>query len=303
MNASRGDEEKGSEQQPPLTTFTQYRNLLFSLAYRMLGSVADAEDILQEAFIRWQAVSDDDIRSAKAFLITIVTRLCIDQLNSSRVRREEYVGQWLPEPVVTDRASDPYGLLLTDESLSMAFLVLLERLTPDERAVFLLREVFDLDYSEIAGVIDQSEANCRQILRRAKQHVSAPRSRFSVSAGKGEELRRRFLQAVGNGNLEGLVALLSADVALHTDGGGKGRAVPKVIYGPGSVARALMSGLRRVPPTNAVQSMVQFNGEPGFIIYIDGQPQFAFVLHPSRGTIQAIYVVTNPDKLSHLPPA
>src|SRR5436190_2948677 len=177
-------QEQDSLNQVSLASFTRYRSLLFSLAYRMLGTVADAEDMLQEAFVRWQAASREDIRSPKAFLITIVTRLCIDQLNSSRARREEYVGQWLAEPVVTDIASNPFELVQTDESLSMAFLVLLERLTPDERAVFLLREIFDHDYSEIAKVIDQSEANCRQILRRAKQHVRAPRSRFSAPRRK-----------------------------------------------------------------------------------------------------------------------
>jgi RNA polymerase sigma-70 factor (ECF subfamily) len=298
-----GAQRQDSQDQISLAAFTQYRRLLFSLAYRMLGSVVDAEDILQEAFVRWQGASQDDIRSSKAFLITIVTRLCIDQLNSSRARREEYVGQWLPEPVVTDPASNPFEVVQTDESLSLAFLVLLERLTPDERAVFLLREIFDYEYSEIAKVVDQSEASCRQILRRAKQHVNAPRSRFSAPRGKPEELRRGFLEAAGKGDLAGLIGLLAADVALYTDGGGKGRAVPNVIDGASNVARAVLSGLQRVPPTNAVISMVQINGEAGFVIYINGEPQFAFVLHASANRIESIYVVSNPDKLSHLPPA
>jgi RNA polymerase sigma-70 factor (ECF subfamily) len=302
-NTAGVTERQDSQDLISLATFTQYRSLLFSLAYRMLGTVADAEDMLQEAFVRWQGASREDIRSPKAFLITIVTRLCIDQLNSSRVLREEYVGQWLPEPVVTDTASNPFEVVQNDESLSMAFLVLLERLTPDERAVFLLREIFDWDYSEIAEVIDHSEASCRQILRRAKQHVNAPRARFSAPTGKGEELRREFLEAAGKGNLTGLIGLLSADVALHTDGGGKRGALPNVIHGSSKVARALMSGLGRVPPTNAFISMAEINGEAGFIIYIDGEPQFAFVLHASANRIESIYVVTNPDKLSHLPPA
>jgi RNA polymerase sigma-70 factor (ECF subfamily) len=303
INTTGAAEAQDSQDQISLANFNQYRGLLFSLAYRMLGTVADAEDMLQEAFVRWQAASRDDIRSPKAFLITIVTRLCIDHLNSSGAQREEYVGQWLPEPVVTDTASNPFELIESDESLSMAFLVLLERLTPDERAVFLLREVFEQDYSEIAKVIDQSEANCRQILRRAKQHVSAPRSRFSASPLKREQLRREFLEAAGNGNLAGLIELLSADVTLHTDGGGKARAVPNVIHGASKVARAVLSGLGRVPPANALISMVQINGEAGFIIYINGHPQFTFVLHASTERIQSIYVVTNPEKLSHLPPA
>jgi RNA polymerase sigma-70 factor (ECF subfamily) len=301
MNAGVATEQD-SQDQISLGNFTQYRSLLFSLAYRMLGSVADAEDMLQEAFVRWQGASHADIRSPKAFLITIVTRLFIDHLKSSRARREEYVGQWLPEPVVTDPASDPFEQVQSDESLSIAFLVLLERLTPDERAVFLLREIFDYDYSEIATVIDQSEANSRQILRRAKQHVSAPRARFIAPQRKREELRRQFLEAAGKGNLAGLIQLLSADVTLHTDGGGKGRAVPNVIHGASKVGRAVLSGLSRVPPTNAVISIVQLNGEAGFIIYIDDQPQFVFVLHASTDSIQTIYVMTNPEKLSHLPP-
>ncbi|HYS62960.1 MAG TPA: sigma-70 family RNA polymerase sigma factor, partial [Paraburkholderia sp.] len=155
-----------------LATFDQYRSLLFSVAYRMLGSVADAEDMLQETFIRWQQAREEEVRSPRAFLVTIVSRLCINQLQSARVQREEYVGQWLPEPIVTGPGSDPLELVRVDESLSMAFLVMLERLTPVERAVFLLREVFEYEYSEIAAVLGESEANCRQILHRAKAHVS-----------------------------------------------------------------------------------------------------------------------------------
>src|SRR5438309_1749302 len=152
-----------------LATFDQYRSLLFSIAYRMLGSVADAEDMLQETFIRWQQASDSDIRSPRAFLVTIISRLCINHLQSARVQREEYVGQWLPEPIVTDAASDPTTAMWAGESISMAFLVLLERLNPIERAVFLLREVFDYDYTAIAAAVGRTETNCRQILRRAKE--------------------------------------------------------------------------------------------------------------------------------------
>src|SRR5207247_5191200 len=153
--------------------FNQYRGLLFSIAYRMVGSVADAEDMLQETFIRWQQASDEDIRSPKAFLITIVSRLCINHLQSARVQREEYVGQWLPEPLATDPGNNPFGVIKVDESLSLAFLLLLERLTPVERAVFLLREVFEYKYSQIADVVDQIEANCRQIRRLTRQQVSS----------------------------------------------------------------------------------------------------------------------------------
>src|SRR6266478_4762695 len=160
-------ETNGARDVIRLATFDQYRGLLFSIAYRMLGTVADAEDMLQETFIRWQQTSDDDIRSPRAFLVTIISRLCLSHLQSARLRREEYAGQWLPEPLATDPASNPLGIIKVDESLSMAFLVLLERLTPVERAVFLLREVFDYEYSEIASIVRQSEVNCREILRRA----------------------------------------------------------------------------------------------------------------------------------------
>src|ERR1700733_6589347 len=167
-----------------LATFDQYRGLLFSVAYRMLGSVADAEDMLQETFIRWQQACDEEIRSPRAYLVTIVSRLCINHLQSARAQREEYVGQWLPEPIVTGPGSDPLEMVRIDESLSMAFLVMLERLTPVERAVFLLREVSEYGYSEIAAILSQNEASCRQILSRAKRHVGAMRPRFKTSKSK-----------------------------------------------------------------------------------------------------------------------
>ena len=205
-----------------LATFDQYRSLLFSVAYRMLGSVADAEDMLQETFIRWQQASGDEIRSPRAFLITIISRLCMQPIQSARSRREEYVGQWLPEPLITDQGRDPLGIIRVDESLSMAFLVLLERLTPVERAVFLLREVSEYEYSEIAAVLGQSEVNARQILKRARQHVNAVRPRFEASAQEKDDLLKLFLQATGTGDMSGLLSLLSKDVVLYADGGGKG---------------------------------------------------------------------------------
>ncbi len=204
---------RSAENSIRLATFDQYRSLLFSIAYRMLGSVADAEDMLQEAFIRWQQSSEENVRSPRAFLVTIMSRLCINQLQSARVQREEYVGQWLPEPIVTDAASDPFGIIRVDESLSMAFLVLLERLTPVERAVFLLREVFEYEYAEVASILGQTEANCRQILRRARQHLSALRPRFATSEHKQNDLFERFLNAVRTGEMEGLAALLAEDVS------------------------------------------------------------------------------------------
>jgi RNA polymerase sigma-70 factor (ECF subfamily) len=284
-----------------LATFDQYRGLLFSVAYRMLGTVADAEDMLQETFIRWQQASEEEIRSPRAFLVTIISRLCINYLQSARAQREEYVGQWLPEPLATGQGSDPLGLIRVDETLSMAFLVLLERLTPVERAVFLLREVFEYEYSEIAAVLTLSEANCRQILSRARQHIGAMRPRFQASQDHRGRLLERFLEAVTTGNMEGLLSLLSADVVLHADGGGKAPAVPNAVHGAANVARGILGGSRKFAPGNLVQRIVQMNGEPGIVSYLDGEPFFALTVCAAHDRIESIYFITNPEKLAHIP--
>lgn len=282
-----------------LEEFSQYRNLLFSVAYRMLGSVADAEDMLQETFIRWQNSSNEDIRTPRAFLVTIISRLCINHLQSARVQREEYVGQWLPEPLLT--GSDPSESAQIGESLSMAFLVLLERLTPLERAVLLLREVFDYEYSEIALTLDHSEASCRQILRRAKRHVEEARPRFNAPLQQREQLLRRFLDAASNGNLDGLEALLSSDVVFHSDGGGKAAAVPNLVHGPDHVARVVLGGLKKLVPRNLVSRVTEINGQPGVVGYVNGRPFSVLTLDIADGFIRNIYIVTNPEKLARLP--
>ncbi len=284
-----------------LATFEQYRPLLFSIAYRMLGSVADAEDILQETFIRWQRTQNDDIRSPRALLVTIVSRLCINQLQSARVQREEYVGHWLPEPIITGADHDPLGMIKIDESLSMAFLILLERLTPLERAVFLLREVFEYEYAEIAAVLGQSESNCRQVLRRARQHVGAMRPRFKTSEQKKNDLLQRFLTATTSGDMEALVGLLASDVVLRSDGGGKGIAVPNLIQGVDNVARGTLGALQNLLPKNLVHRLAQINGEPGIVSYLDTKPFSVLTIDAGQSHIRAIYVLTNPEKLSHLP--
>jgi RNA polymerase sigma-70 factor (ECF subfamily) len=286
-----------------VATFNQYRGLLFSIAYRMVGSVTDAEDLLQESFIRWQQAADSEIRSPKAFLITIVSRLCINHLQSARVQREEYVGEWLPEPLATDPASDPLGVLRADESISMAFLVMLERLTPVERAVFLLREIFEYKYADIAAALGLEAANCRQILRRAQQHVRAVRPRFAPSPREHDELLERFREATQSGDMDRLLALLAEDVVLHSDGGGKGTAVPNPVRGPDRIARGIVGGLDKLVPRNRVQRIVQINGRSAVVSYLDGKPHSVLNLEVSNGRIQAIYIVTNPEKLSHLPPA
>jgi RNA polymerase sigma-70 factor (ECF subfamily) len=285
-----------------LTEFDRYRNLLFSIAYRMLGSVADAEDILQEAFLRWHGATPADIESPRAFLVTIVSRLCINQLQSARVRREEYVGQWLPEPIVTASDSAAVALSRVDESLSMAFLVLLERLSPVERAVFLLREVFDYEYAEIASVIGKDEANCRQILSRARRHVAEVRPRFEVSPERRQELLGRFLQAVATGNLEALVTVLSHDAVLRSDGGGKAPAIPNVIYGAHHVARAILGGMRKFAPSGLTSCVARVNGEPGIVTYLDGRAYSVVTIDVDDAHVTSVYIVTNPEKLTHLAP-
>jgi RNA polymerase sigma-70 factor (ECF subfamily) len=284
-----------------LATFNQYRGLLFSVAYRMLGSVADAEHMVQETFIRWQQAANEEIRSPRAFLVTMITRLSINQLQSARVRREEYVGEWLPEPLVTGTESDPLGALKVDESLSMAFLLLLERLTPMERAVFLLREVFEYEYEEIANVLGQSETNCRQILRRARQHVGDMRRRFDASAREHDDLLKRFIQATRSGDMQGLVELLSSEVVLHTDGGGKAIALATEVRGAEKVAGTIIERMRTTLPKNLVARMTRINGKPGLVSYLNGKPFSALTVDFRDGVAQAIYVVTNPEKFSHLP--
>ncbi len=267
----------------------------------MLGSVADAEDMLQEAFIRWQRTSSDEIRSPRALLVTIVTRLCINYLESARVRREQYVGEWLPEPLVTDPKSDPSQVVRVDESLSMAFLVLLERLTSTERAVFLLREIFEYEYSEIAAILGQSEANCRQILRRARLHVSEVRPRFKASPEERNNLLERFLRATSQGDMDALVDLLASDVVLHSDGGGKALAVPNLISGASNVDRGILGSLEKLVPRNLLTRIAAINGQPGIVSYLNAKPYSVLTLDTSEGRIRAIYVLTNPEKLAHLP--
>lgn len=279
--------------QARLAAFDEHRGFLFSVAYRMLGSVADAEDVLQETFIRWAQVERDDVRTPKAFLISIITRLCINHLQSARVRREEYVGQWLPEPLVFD---EPAG----DDSLSIAFLVLLERLNPVERAVFLLREVFDYEYSEIAAIVGSTETNCRQILKRAKEHVRAARPRFEPKEAEHDALLRQFQQTAASGDVASLAALLADDVVLHSDGGGKGPAVPNQIRGAKNVSTLIATRVTK-STRRLVQTMTQINGEQAVVTYENGRPFSVVSIHVSDGKIDAIYVITNPDKLTHLP--
>lgn len=286
---------------------SEYRPLLLSIAYRMLGSVADAEDIVQEASLRFHNARKEGIviESPKAYLAAITTRLSIDYLRSARVRRESYVGMWLPEPLVAGKEPRAMGQAEMGESLSMAFLLILESLSPVERAVFLLREVFDYSYKEIAAVVEKSEENCRQMFARARQHIDAGKPRFEVQPEKREELGRQFLAACRTGDLAGLTDLLATDAAFYGDGGGKvPGAVLRPIHGRDRVARLVHSvfyqkgrdyGLHLQPAT--------VNGSPGILV-LDTQDKLISVMHLDVGSggIQAVRVVVNPDKLAHLGP-
>ncbi len=282
--------------------FERYRSLLFSIAYRMLGSVADAEDIVQEAYLRWREAPEAEVRSPKSYLSAVVTRLSIDRLRSARVKREEYVGPWLPEPLLSDRAEEGADPIELDESLSMAFLVLLESLNPVERAVFLLREVFDYDYEEISRIVGKSEDNCRQIARRARQSVAARRPRFERSPEEEERLTQQFLEACTSGDMEGLISLLSEDVTLWSDGGGKVAAAPYPIHGPERVARFLLGVLRTVPPGFSARP-ARVKGGPGVVGYVDGSPTSVVALDVADGRLRGIRIVVNPDKLRTIPPS
>src|SRR3712207_5273146 len=281
--------------------FERYRSLLFSIAYRMLGSATDAEDIVQEAYLRWREAPEVEVRWPKSYLSAVVTRLSIDRLRSARVQREEYVGPWLPEPLVSEETEEVAYSIELDESLSMAFLVLLESLNPVERAVFLLREVFDYDYREISRIVGRSETNCRQIARRARQSVAARRPRFERSPEHEVRLTERFVETCMSGDMEGLVSLLSEDVTLWSDGGGKVAAAPYPIYGPERVARFLLGVLRTVPLGFSARP-AQVNGGPGVVGYVDGSPTGVVALDVVDGRLHGVRIVVNPDKLRRIPP-
>jgi RNA polymerase sigma-70 factor (TIGR02957 family) len=286
--------------------YTRYRPLMFSIAYRMTGSVSDAEDIVQEAFLRLtRALRDGTVLdSPKAFLATVTTRLAITHQTSARVRRESYVGPWLPEPLLESAESDPAEHAELSDSLSMAFLVLLESLAPTERAVFLLREVFGYDYGEIARFTGKSEANCRQILARARRHIDdRGRPRFEASRAESEEVARRFFAAVDGGDLESLLEVLAPDVVAIGDGGGQAWAMTQPVHGRERVARMWLGLMRRGRYEGAHAEPAWVNGQPGAAAYDSGGRLAAvIVLDIADGMVQAIRAVVNPDKLDHLGP-
>jgi RNA polymerase sigma-70 factor (ECF subfamily) len=282
---------------PDPQTFEAYRPLMFSIAYRMLGSAMEAEDILQEAYLRYQAVEAADIRSPKAYLCQIVTHLCLDQLKSARVQRENYFGPWLPEPILT--AEGPRAAASQRESISTAFLVILESLSPAERAVFLLREVFDYSYAEIAEMLGKSEANCRQIGRRARQYVHQHRPRFEPSSGEQERLVNGFLKAIDSGDVAALTRLLAQDVAVYGDGGGKVPAAPRPVSGREKVVPFLMRVYRLLPTGAGVES-ARVNGSPGLLFRSQGKLLGVVTFTFSGSRIQAVYNLLNPEKLAYI---
>jgi RNA polymerase sigma-70 factor (ECF subfamily) len=280
--------------------YEELRPLLFSIAYRMVGSASEAEDIVQEAFLRYHDETSKgvDIESPKAWLSTVTTRLAINHLQSARVRRESYVGTWLPEPLVTDTESEVVRHAETADSLSLAFLVLLESLGPVERAVFLLHDVLEYGYDEIAAVVGKSEDNCRQIALRARRQIEAKKPRFEASRQKREELSRRFFDAVVAGDTEGLTHLLAADVVAYADGGGKARAFPSPVYGCEKVARLF---IRARGLAVAGVRHVEVNGQPGALLLDpDGRTVVVMSLDIADGLVQTVRAVSNPDKLRHL---
>ena len=282
--------------------FQELRPLLFAIAYRILGSVAEAEDAVQETWLRYQAFPGQ-IMSAKAFLSAVVTRISIDVLRSARVRREEYVGPWFPEPLLTDPYEDPERSAELADSVSMAALLLLERLSPLERAVFVLREVFGFGFAEIAPAVGRSEAACRQLAVRARRHMDAGRPRFEADRRERDELASRFFDALREGDVEGLRELLAADASMVGDGGGKAPQWARAISGAENVARVLASMLPSLIRMGVEVDPHEVNGQPGAIFrYRDGKVLNTWTLDVLDGRIQTIRSVQNPDKLGHVGP-
>ncbi|MFG2724459.1 RNA polymerase sigma-70 factor [Streptomyces canus] len=282
--------------------FQELRPLLFSIAYRILGSVGEAEDAVQETWLRYEATATEP-RSVKAYLSTTVTRIAIDVLRSARVRREEYVGEWLPEPLLDDPYEDPERAAELAESVSMAALLLLERLSPLERAVFVLREVFDFGFPEVAAAVGRSEAACRQLVSRARRHMAAGRPRFEADREEREELASRFFDALREGDVDGLRGLLAADVSMVGDGGGRAPQLARAVAGAQNVARLLGSVYPRMARIEVTFEPHELNGQPGAIFYDrDGKVLHTLALDILDGRIQTIRAVINPDKLSHVGP-
>ena len=283
--------------------FDTDRPWLFSIAYRMLGSASDAEDVLQDAWVRYSGADRSSIRSPKAFATTIVTRLCLDRLKSARASREEYIGPWLPEPIVTSETDAPDEMLQRAESLTLAFLVLLERLSPEERAVFLLKEVFEYDHAEIAEMLGTTAENSRQLFHRARSHIAQGRPRLTGTRGSRRELAERFTKAFSTGDGSALTALLAEDVGLWSDGGGKASAARRPLMGRDEVLNFLL-GLYRTTRKAGIADVsiriIEANEEPAIVLRAAGRLESVFVVSIEHDTVSGIRVVRNPDKLAYI---
>lgn len=283
----------------PDTAFERERGRLFGIAYRMLGSVSEAEDVLQDAWLRWHGVDHGQVENPSAFLVRLVTRLCIDTLGAARNRLTDYVGPWLPEPLVRSfggPADDPAALQELADDLSTAFLLLLERLTPVERAVFLLRESFDFSYREIADILGRTEAACRQIERRARKRLGGEARPRPADPAEHDRLLAGFLQATRDGDLQGMLDLLAQDAVLYSDGGGKAHAARQPIHGADRIARFLV-GLRTKAQGEVEVRPALVNGRTGALVFLDGELRNVVTLLVEEGRIRNVYIVVNPDKL------
>jgi RNA polymerase sigma-70 factor (TIGR02957 family) len=285
--------------------FDELRRSAFAIAYRMLGSVSEAEDVVQEGLLRLHRAreSGERIESPRAYLSTVVSRLSLDYLRSARVRRETYVGDWLPEPLVASADDDPARKAEMADSLSLAFLVLLESLSPEQRAAYLLHDVFDEPYNRIAEIVGTTEQNARQLATRARRHVQERRPRFEASREQREELATRFFAAAEEGDLDGLKELLAQDVVLHGDGGGKAPALKRAIHGRATAARTLIAGLRALTRYGITSRREEVNGQPGALFFDrEGRLVSVMSLDVAEGQIQGVNSIVNPDKLRHLGP-
>ncbi|MEV5439838.1 RNA polymerase sigma-70 factor [Streptomyces sp. NPDC052682] len=282
--------------------FEQHRPVLMGVAYRMLGRVADAEDVVQEAWLRWSGADRAEVREPRGYLVRVTTRLAIDRLRQIKARGETYVGPWLPEPYVTDfgdTAPDTAERAVLADSVSLAVLVVLESLSPLERAVFVLREAFGFPYAEIAAMLDRGEPAIRQLATRARRHVEERRPRYEVDPAERRDLTERFLAAAAEGDLEGLMALLAPDVRLVGDSGGKARAPLRVLESADHVGRFLVGAARKGAPDLSVR-LLELNGGPAVLALSGGTPDTVFQVDVADGRIQAVYVIRNPDKLRSL---
>jgi len=291
-------------------TFLEYKALLFSIAYNMLGHIDAAEDIVQDTYLKWMEVEAHSVRHTKAFLVRIATNKCINYLNSARVQREAYIGIWLPEPLQNYDRDKAHGKIETYHALSIGMLVLMEKLTPGERAIFLLKEVFAYDYYELAEIFDKTTDNCRQILKRAKENLGKDTRRFEVDMKVHEKILNNFLLAVSEGSVEDLIGLLKEDILLFADGGGKTftvrgqrlTAFSKPIHGRENVGKLLLSVVPKIRESIADfhEELTFVNGLPSILSYSGDTPMSLVILEPEEGLIRNIYVHTNPHKLKHL---